>query len=227
MGNKFIGLMTIGLLLLGVLPAMAQEPYDPEAVLDIVRVVGTPYAVVSLMPDGALHYYAIHPTTSEGILVGVTPPGWRNDTLSPRLIDQVSRGGLTAQLFNLGAGRYQAILYFNGGELDKGEFSGAGPVGSGVIVRANNQLATTIPFPNTAPPSNLSGTTTTATGSRRDNGASDRANGAFDGSYYIVARGDNLYRIALRFNTTFAALMRLNNISNANLIYAGQRLRIP
>ena len=44
---------------------------------------------------------------------------------------------------------------------------------------------------------------------------------------YVVRPGDTLFGIALRFNTTVAALQRANNISNPNLIYVGQRLIIP
>jgi hypothetical protein len=218
--------LVMSMLLVGI-PTSAQEPYDPEAELGIVRLIGTPEFVVSLLPDGALHYYAIR-RNSSGFLVGVTPPGWRNDTLSPRLVDRVSRATLTAELYNQGGGMYQAILYFEGSVVEQGEFAGAGPVGSGVIVRADNRTAQTIPFPNTAPASNLSPVITTfGPFGARDNGASARASGSFDGTFYTVAPGDNLYRIALRFNTTFAVLMSLNNIPNPNLIYAGQRIRIP
>ena len=44
---------------------------------------------------------------------------------------------------------------------------------------------------------------------------------------YVVRRGDNLYRIALRYGTTYTELARLNGISNPRLIYPGQRLCIP
>jgi len=44
---------------------------------------------------------------------------------------------------------------------------------------------------------------------------------------YIVRRGDTLSQISLRFGVSIRTLMRVNNIRNANLIYAGQRLRIP
>jgi LysM repeat protein len=44
---------------------------------------------------------------------------------------------------------------------------------------------------------------------------------------YVVQRGDNLFRIALRFNTTVLALAQANGIVNPSLIFAGQRLRIP
>jgi LysM repeat protein len=212
--------------ILGMEPALAQEPYDPEKELGIVRVVGTPDFVVSLFQDGTIHYYAIRGRRN-GFLVGVTPPGWRNDTLSPRLIDSVRRNVNVAELYNLGGGEYRAILYEDGIQIDSGTFAGAGPVGSGIIVRQDRFTAETVPFPETAPSSNLPTTSTSpSTASSGDKGASDRANGSFDGTFYTVVSGDNLFRIALRFNTTFGALMRLNNISNANLIYAGQRLRI-
>lgn len=44
---------------------------------------------------------------------------------------------------------------------------------------------------------------------------------------YTVQRGDNLYRIALRNNTTVAELVRVNNIANPNIVFVGQVLRIP
>ena len=44
---------------------------------------------------------------------------------------------------------------------------------------------------------------------------------------YIVRQGDTLGRIAQRFNTTVYTLMQLNGIRNPNLIYIGQRLRVP
>jgi LysM repeat protein len=44
---------------------------------------------------------------------------------------------------------------------------------------------------------------------------------------YVVQRGDTLYRIALRFGTTIAALRAANNLHNTNLIYVGQVLIIP
>ena len=44
---------------------------------------------------------------------------------------------------------------------------------------------------------------------------------------YIVKPGDTLSGIALRFGTTYQEIAAYNNISNPNLIYAGQRLLIP
>lgn len=44
---------------------------------------------------------------------------------------------------------------------------------------------------------------------------------------YVVQPGDNLFRIALRFNTTVQAIASANNIANPNLIFAGTTLVIP
>ncbi len=46
-------------------------------------------------------------------------------------------------------------------------------------------------------------------------------------STYVVAHGDTLKQIAVRYNTSVDALARLNNIYNYNRIYAGQRLTVP
>ncbi|MEO6063024.1 MAG: LysM peptidoglycan-binding domain-containing protein [Thermoflexales bacterium] len=43
---------------------------------------------------------------------------------------------------------------------------------------------------------------------------------------YVVQRGDNLFRIALRYGTSVASIARLNGISNSALIYTGRRLSI-
>ncbi len=43
---------------------------------------------------------------------------------------------------------------------------------------------------------------------------------------YVVQRGDNLFRIALRYGTSVASIARLNGISNTALIYTGRRLSI-
>ncbi len=46
------------------------------------------------------------------------------------------------------------------------------------------------------------------------------------GGVYIVQPGDTLARIAARFGTTVGALVALNNLSNPDRIWVGQRLRI-
>ena len=46
------------------------------------------------------------------------------------------------------------------------------------------------------------------------------------GTTYTVQPGDNLYRIALKFGTTVAAIQQANGIANSNLIFVGQVLNI-
>jgi LysM repeat protein len=47
------------------------------------------------------------------------------------------------------------------------------------------------------------------------------------GKTYVVQPGDTLYSIAVRHNTTVQALVVANNLSNPNLIYVGQTLKVP
>lgn len=59
---------------------------------------------------------------------------------------------------------------------------------------------------------------------RFDNGEVSPQTGNTD--TYIVVTGDTLSKIAARYNTTVDELARLNNISNPNLIYVGQVIKI-
>jgi LysM repeat protein len=45
--------------------------------------------------------------------------------------------------------------------------------------------------------------------------------------WIVVNPGDTLYSIAARYGTTVEALLRANNLPNANFVYSGQRLLIP
>ena len=50
---------------------------------------------------------------------------------------------------------------------------------------------------------------------------------AYSSNYYTIKRGDTLSALARKFNTTIGALMALNpHIKNANMIYAGDTIRI-
>ena len=44
---------------------------------------------------------------------------------------------------------------------------------------------------------------------------------------YTVVKGDTLWALAQRYNTSVAELVKLNNIVNANLIRVGQVLKMP
>lgn len=44
---------------------------------------------------------------------------------------------------------------------------------------------------------------------------------------YNIKKGDTLSQIAINFNTTVEKIVILNNIKNPNLIYAGQKIKIP
>ena len=44
--------------------------------------------------------------------------------------------------------------------------------------------------------------------------------------YYTVKRGDNLSYIANKYKTTVNALVKLNKLKNANIIYPGQKIRV-
>ena len=49
----------------------------------------------------------------------------------------------------------------------------------------------------------------------------------YSDNYYTIKKGDTLGAIASRYNTSVANLMALNpHIKNANLIYAGDVIRI-
>ena len=44
--------------------------------------------------------------------------------------------------------------------------------------------------------------------------------------YYTIQSGDTLSEIAVKFNTTVVRLCELNNITNPDLIYAGDTIRV-
>jgi LysM repeat protein len=51
--------------------------------------------------------------------------------------------------------------------------------------------------------------------------------GGWGGGIHVVQRGETLYSIALRYGTSVQAFVAANGLRNANLIWVGQRLRIP
>lgn len=60
-----------------------------------------------------------------------------------------------------------------------------------------------------------------------NNGNNDQIKNNNETNYYTVKAGDNLWSISQKFNTTIDNIMKLNpEITNANLIYVGQTLKI-
>ncbi len=45
--------------------------------------------------------------------------------------------------------------------------------------------------------------------------------------FHVVSAGENLYRISLKYSTSVGAIMQANSLTDASLIYTGQRLTIP
>lgn len=247
--RAFIVMLSLLLALSGtaVLQAAENAPeYSPTADQERgTRVIGNPNFVVFLYDDGSLEYYEV--INSQGFYIGFTRPGWRNDRLGLRaLIDSVSNGSVSANLFYLGNSIYGVELYRGGALLSSGSFSAAGiPGGQGAFAGgaagasgsgATAQGSTVVNTQTTIVTSgnnSVSTTTTVNVGpsatAGSDIGVRSRANGHFNAStrIYTVARGDTLAGIARRFNVSISALAGANGIGNVNVIFAGQALRIP
>ncbi len=69
------------------------------------------------------------------------------------------------------------------------------------------------------------GRTSSAPSSGRDASAGAPNDGGT--ALHVVAAGETLFRIALRYGTTAESLARLNGLRQANVIFAGQRLVVP
>lgn len=208
-----LGLVLLSALLMTPLMSNAQET-EPGR-----RVIATPFFVTILLNDGRLEHYEI--VESQGRLIGVTPAGWRNDSLGRVLLHVSRRGdGARAELWHLVNDLYAVEFYRADGSLiGNSQFSAQGvAAGQGII---GNPQAELHPEPQA---SEIITTTTTHQSSILN--IFQRTRGYFDGTYYTVAAGDNLFRIALRFNTTLGALQALNGIPDPNQIYVGQRIRV-
>ena len=55
----------------------------------------------------------------------------------------------------------------------------------------------------------------------------DSTNPSVNTDFVIVRRGDTLSQIALRYNTSYQYLAKINNITNPNLIFVGERIYVP
>ena len=62
---------------------------------------------------------------------------------------------------------------------------------------------------------------------QRLGGSSNSSTAAnYSAVYYTVQKGDTLWGIAQKYGTTYQEIARLSGISNPNLIYPGQRVRV-
>ncbi|MBW1997434.1 MAG: LysM peptidoglycan-binding domain-containing protein [Deltaproteobacteria bacterium] len=63
-----------------------------------------------------------------------------------------------------------------------------------------------------------------ARGGSPQGAAAEKKAGVKAGAHYVVKPGDTLYRIARKHNMTVEELLRLNNLSEGQYIYPGQKL---
>ena len=63
--------------------------------------------------------------------------------------------------------------------------------------------------------------------SRENNSSNNSTSNDIKPSVYIVKKGDTLSQIAAMYNLTYQNLAKYNNISNPDLIYPGQQIKIP
>jgi LysM repeat protein len=67
---------------------------------------------------------------------------------------------------------------------------------------------------------------TTTTNTTNTATSTTTSNTTTSDTYYTVKSGDTLSAIAKKYNTTVSQLTTWNNITNANLIYVGQKLKV-
>lgn len=101
--------------------------------------------------------------------------------------------------------------------VEGGADDGSAPV----VAQGGDATGSVEPYP-VGPGS--TGSSTSAGASRRSSGGSRVACGVR--VVHVVRPGENLFRIALRYNTTIASIARRNGIADARTIRAGQRLTI-
>lgn len=209
--------------------AAAQDP-EPG-----IRVVANPDFVVYLLPGGTLEYWEV--VSSKGYLVGSTPPGWRNDRLGRVKLHVVERGdGTVVELWSVGNGFYEAYLFRNGALFGSGQFRGEhAPFGPGILISGGTPTTSGATTTTTTTTTTVTTTTTTNVASTSiltssgDSGARRFATGAYNPTTrtYLIAPGDTLFGIARRFGVNVYTLQYTNGITNWNLIFAGQALKIP
>lgn len=93
---------------------------------------------------------------------------------------------------------------------------------AGPVCKAQFTVPAPTPIPTTPAPATPTSTPVTATPATATTVPPSTCR-----AIYVVRPGDTLYRIALRYGTTYTEIARVNQISNPRLIYPGQQLCIP
>lgn len=92
------------------------------------------------------------------------------------------------------------------------------PIANGQQSTANSETQ----LPTTSPQSPTTNSNSQTTNSQLPTPKTESSNA----EYYVVQKGDNLYRISVKFHTTVDNLLKINNLPNADKITEGQRLRV-
>ena len=94
------------------------------------------------------------------------------------------------------------------------------PVAPSPEPTAESQPTAETPSPTPVPEPTQTEPAPTPTSSAADEGTTGTVT-------HVVQRGENLFRIALRYGTTVQAIASANGIANPASVYAGQRLIVP
>ena len=148
------------------------------------------------------------PTATATATATPTRPGPISEEFPHTITHTVQRGETVAILAARYGSSISAIAEANG-------------LGSNYLIRVGQSLIIPVRVPNPAPPTPTRPVVITATPEGDDNMPPTT------GEIYIVQRGDTLFHIAQRFNTSISAIAQLNGIVNVDRIQAGQRLMIP
>ncbi|MEQ8673374.1 MAG: LysM peptidoglycan-binding domain-containing protein [Aggregatilineales bacterium] len=150
---------------------------------------------------------AQEPTSESTAVVEPTSTGPITDEFPNTLVHVVQRGETVGQLATLYGSTIEAIRSAN-------------DLPANNLINIDQRLI--IPVRLAAP------ATRTPTPIPQEGGQPGQSGGGdANVNTYTVSPGDTLYRVAVRYNTSVAALARLNGIVNVNLIQVGQVLRVP
>jgi LysM repeat protein len=156
-------------------------------------------------------------TTDGGTTGGVTPTATTiPDAVAQfpnRLTYQVQAGDTVLQIAQATSSTVEAIIANNG--LDDTGFIVIGQTLSIPVPTGIGEPAPTPSVTATAATATPSGATVTPAPPTTTSGQ------------HVVQAGENLFRIAIQYNTTVETLAALNNITNPNLLTAGTILQVP